>query len=124
MERQIPPLSVKQNIDFPASQAWALGKVVPCSFILCKGKTRRFVLLVSPGTREGEGEITGGVRVAINTSREQLSICVLHKHKTRLGKLLMRVLPGASELRTLLGAEMYIGDGEEAAGFLRWVEGK
>lgn len=25
----------------------------------------------------------------------------------------MRVLPGASELRTLLGAEIYIGDGGE-----------
>lgn len=44
--------------------------------------------------------------------------------KPRLGKLLMRVLPGASELQTLLGAEIYIGDGEEASGFLRWVEGK
>lgn len=77
-----------------------------------------------PRNSRGGGRNHRGVRVAINTSREQLSICVLHKHKTRLGKLLMRVLPGASELRTLLGAEIYIGDGEEAAGFLRWVEGK
>lgn len=38
------PTRCKQNIDFPASQVWALGKVVPCFFILCKGKTRRFVL--------------------------------------------------------------------------------
>lgn len=30
----------------------------------------------------------------------------------------MRVLPGASELRTLLGAEIYIGDGGEDIGRL------
>lgn len=50
------PTRCKQNIDFPASRAWALGTVL-CFFILCKGKTRRFVLRISPGTREGEGEI-------------------------------------------------------------------
>ena len=55
---QIPLLVVKQNIDFPASQAWALG-TGQCFFfsILCKGKTRRFVLQISPGTGEGEGEL-------------------------------------------------------------------
>lgn len=36
--------------------------------------------------------------------------------KPPLGKLLMRVLPGASELQTLLGAEIYIGDGGEDIG--------
>lgn len=50
------PTRCKQNIDFPASQAWALGPVL-CFFILCKGKTRRFVLRISPGTREGEVDI-------------------------------------------------------------------
>ena len=54
---QIPPLVVKQNIDFPASQAWALGTDQCFFFILCKGKTMRFVLQISPGTGEGEGEL-------------------------------------------------------------------
>lgn len=50
--------------------------------------------------------------------------------KPRLGKLLMSVLPGASKLQFLLGAEVCTGAGGEcrddvgASGFLRWVEGK
>lgn len=44
------PTQCNQNIDFLASQTWALGKVVLWFFvflfffILCKSKTRRFVL--------------------------------------------------------------------------------
>lgn len=79
------PTQCYQNIGFLASQSWALGKVVLCGFfffILCKGKTRRFVLRNVLRNSRGGGRNRRGARVAVNTGSEQLSICVLHKHKT------------------------------------------
>lgn len=75
----------KQNIDFPELQTWALRKVVLC-FCFCFNflprQNKALCSVNAPRNSKGGGRNCRGVRVAINTGREQFSDCVLHKHKT------------------------------------------
>lgn len=89
-------------------------------FFLCKGKTRRFVLRISPELVIGRERSPRSDRVAINTSRERFfPICILHKHKPATWEPANE--PGTRGLCARLPQVLSFAVGGGTSGLLRWV---
>lgn len=83
-----------------------------------QGQNKALCSVNVPRNSRGGGRNRCGVRVAINTSREQLLICVLHKHKTPAWEAANESVAWGLGTPISPPAEIYIGARGEDFGLL------